>query len=49
MTWAGHVAYMGKKRNKYRLLVQKPEGKRSLVGVMHRNEDNIKMSFKEMG
>jgi hypothetical protein len=25
MRWAGHVARMGKKRNAYRLLVEKPE------------------------
>jgi hypothetical protein len=27
MRWAGHVARMGEKRNTYRLLVGKPEGK----------------------
>jgi hypothetical protein len=27
MRWAGHVAQMGEKRNVYRLLVGKPEGK----------------------
>jgi hypothetical protein len=30
MRWAGHVARMGEKRNAYRLLVRKPEGKRPL-------------------
>jgi hypothetical protein len=30
MRWAGHVARMGDKRNAYRLLVGKPEGKRPL-------------------
>jgi hypothetical protein len=30
MRWAGHVARMGEKRNVYRLLVEKPEGKRPL-------------------
>jgi hypothetical protein len=30
MTWVGHVARMGEKRNAYRLLVGKPEGKRPL-------------------
>jgi hypothetical protein len=30
MRWAGHVARMEKKRNAYRLLVGKPEGKRPL-------------------
>jgi hypothetical protein len=27
MKWAGHIARMGEKRNAYRLLVGKPEGK----------------------
>jgi hypothetical protein len=27
MRWAGHVAQMGEKRNVYRLLIGKPEGK----------------------
>jgi hypothetical protein len=30
MRWAGYVAGMGEKRNQYRLLVGKPEGKRLL-------------------
>jgi hypothetical protein len=30
MGWAGHVAQMGEKRNAYRILVGKPEGKRPL-------------------
>jgi hypothetical protein len=30
MRWAGHVARMGEKRNSYKLLVGKPEGKRPL-------------------
>jgi hypothetical protein len=30
MRWAGHVARMGAKRNVYRLLVGKPEGKSPL-------------------
>jgi hypothetical protein len=30
MRWAGHVARMGAKRNAYRILVGKPEGKRPL-------------------
>jgi hypothetical protein len=28
MRWAGHVARMGEKRNAYRLVVGKPEGKK---------------------
>jgi hypothetical protein len=27
LRWAGHVARMGQKKNAYRLLVRKPEGK----------------------
>jgi hypothetical protein len=27
MRWAGHVARMGEKRNAYRILMGKPEGK----------------------
>jgi hypothetical protein len=30
MRWTGHVARMGIKRNAYRILVRKPEGKRPL-------------------
>jgi hypothetical protein len=32
MRWAGHVALMGEKRNAYRVLVGKPQGKRPLGG-----------------
>jgi hypothetical protein len=34
--WAGHVARMGNKRNAYRILVGKPEGKRPLRRPEHR-------------
>jgi hypothetical protein len=30
MIWVGHVGRMGEKKNAYRLLVRKPEGKRPL-------------------
>jgi len=30
MRWAGHVAYIGKIRNAYKILITKPDGKRSL-------------------
>jgi hypothetical protein len=36
MRWAGHVARMGEKRNEYRLLVGKPEGKRPLGRLRRR-------------
>jgi hypothetical protein len=42
MRWMGHVARMGAKRNAYRLLVGKPEGKRPLGRPRHRWVDNIR-------
>jgi hypothetical protein len=48
-SWAGHVARMGEKRNVYRLLVGKPEGKRPLGRSRHRWIDNIKMDLLEIG
>jgi hypothetical protein len=49
MRWAGHVARMGEKRNVYRLLVRKPEGKRPLGRSRHSWIDNIKMNLLEIG
>jgi hypothetical protein len=49
MRWAGHVARMGEKRNIYRLLVGKPEGKKPLGRPRHRWIDNIKMDLLEIG
>jgi hypothetical protein len=49
MRWAGHVARMGKKRNMYRLLVGKSEGKRPLERPRYRWMDNIKMGIGEVG
>jgi hypothetical protein len=46
MRWAGHVERIGEKRNAYRILVGKPEGKRPLGG---RWEDNIRMDLREIG
>jgi hypothetical protein len=46
MRWVGHVACMGKKRNAYRILVGKPEGKRPLARPRCRWVDNIKMDLK---
>jgi hypothetical protein len=45
MRWAGHLTRMGEKRNTYRLLVGKPEGKRPLGRPRRRWVDNIKMDF----
>jgi hypothetical protein len=49
MRWAGHVARMGKGRGVYRVLVERPEGKRPLGRPMCRWEDNIKMDLREIG
>jgi hypothetical protein len=49
MRWAGHVARMGEKRNAYRILVGKPEGKRPLGRPRYRSVDNIKMYLREIG
>jgi hypothetical protein len=40
---------MGEKRNSYRLLVGKPEGKRPLGRPRHRWVDNIRMDLGEVG
>jgi hypothetical protein len=49
MRWSGHVARMGEKRNAYRLLVGKPEGKRPLRRPRRRWVDNIRMDHGEVG
>jgi hypothetical protein len=49
MRWAGHVARMGEKRNAYRLLVGKPEGKGPLGRPRRRWVDNMRMDLGEVG
>jgi hypothetical protein len=51
MRWAGHVARIGAKRNAYtyRILVEKPEGKRPLGRQRGRWVGNIKMDLREIG
>jgi hypothetical protein len=49
MRLAGHVARMGEKRNAYRLLMGKPEGKRPLGRPRRRWVDNIRMDLGEVG
>jgi hypothetical protein len=46
MSWAGHVARMGEKRNAYRILVGKPEGKRPLGKPKCMWVGNIKMDLR---
>jgi len=43
--WAKHVAYMGKRRGAYRVLVQKPEKNKPLGRPRRRWDDNIKMEL----
>ena len=49
MRWAGHVAHMCEERGVYRVLVGKPEGKRSLGRPRHRWVDNIRLDLREVG
>jgi hypothetical protein len=49
MRLAGHVSRMGAKRNAYRILVGKPEGKRPLGRSRRRLVENIKMDLRGMG
>jgi hypothetical protein len=49
MRWAGHVARIGEKRNAYRLLVGKPEGKRPLGRPRRRWVDNIRIDLLGLG
>jgi hypothetical protein len=49
MRWAGHVARMGKYRNAYRILVEKPEGKIPLGSPKRWWVYNIKMDLGEIG
>jgi hypothetical protein len=49
MRWAGHVTRMGKKRNAYRFMVRKPEGKRPLGRPTHRKVDIVRMDLGEVG
>jgi len=48
MRWAGHVVRMGERIDIYRVLVQKPEGKRPLGSLRYRWE-YIKMDLQEVG
>jgi hypothetical protein len=48
MRWTGHVAWMGEKRNPYRILVGKPEGKIPVGRPRHRWVDNIQMDLREI-
>ena len=47
--WTGHVARVRDSIGAYRLLMDKPEGKRPLRKPRRRWEDDIQMGFKEVG
>ena len=49
LRWAGHVAHMDEPRNAYRVLVGRPEGKRTLGRSRSTWEDNIKTDFRDVG
>jgi hypothetical protein len=49
MRWSGHVAQIRKKRNANRLLVGKPEGKRTIGRPRGRWVDKIRMDLGEVG
>jgi len=49
MRWAGHVARMGERRSAYRVMVEKPEGRRTIGRSRCIWEDNIKIDRQEMG
>jgi hypothetical protein len=47
--WAEYVAYIGEKRDAYKIWGVKCEGKRPLGRPRHRWEDCIKINLKETG
>jgi hypothetical protein len=49
MGWTGNVARLGEKRDAYRLLVGKPEGKRPLGSPRRRWVKSIRMDLREVG
>ena len=49
MRWAGHVARMEEGRSAFKILTDKPTGKRPLGRPRRRWEDNITMDLEEIG
>jgi hypothetical protein len=47
--WTGYGARIGAKRNSYRILVGKPEGKKPLGRPRSKWMDSVKMDFRETG
>jgi hypothetical protein len=49
MRWTVYVARMGEERNVYRVLMEKPEGKRPLGRPRRRWKGGIRMGLREIG
>jgi len=49
MRMTGHAAHWGEMGSAYKILVRKPEGKRSLRQPRHRRGDNIRMGLRKIG
>ena len=47
--WAGHVARMGEERGVYRVLLEKPEGRRPLGRPRRRCVNNIRLDLQDVG
>jgi hypothetical protein len=47
LRWAGHVAHMGERRDAYRVLVGRREGKRPLVKPRHRWDILLRWIFRK--
>jgi hypothetical protein len=44
-SWAGHVAQKEEIRNAYKIVVEKPQGKRTFVRPRHKWEVKVKLSL----
>jgi hypothetical protein len=49
MRWAVYVARVGQRKNAYKILVGKPEGKRQLGRPRRRWENNFRIYLREIG
>jgi hypothetical protein len=47
--WTDHIARTGEMRNTHKILVRRPERKRSLTRTKCRCEDNIRIDPREIG
>jgi hypothetical protein len=47
--WTGHIARIGEKRDTYKILVGKPEGKRPFGRLRRSCEYNIRIGIRKVG